>query len=572
MTDKIAAILNALDEDRTQALERLFSFLKIKSISTDPAFKADCRAAAEWSAATLNDIGFDASIRDTTGHPMVVGHYRSKAPGNVPHVLFYGHYDVQPPDPLDLWDTPPFEPQIKNDSSNGEVIVARGSSDDKGQLLTFLEAMRAWKSVTGDLPLNVTVLLEGEEECGSPSLAPFLDANADELKADLALVCDTGQWDRDTPAITTMLRGLASVEIIVRGANRDLHSGMFGGVAVNAARALATVLASLHDSEGRVLIPGFYDGIKKEGGEECGSPSLAPFLDANADELKADLALVCDTGQWDRDTPAITTMLRGLASVEIIVRGANRDLHSGMFGGVAVNAARALATVLASLHDSEGRVLIPGFYDGIIEPSETQQEQWSGIAGEAAAMLNEIGMSKSAGEAGRGILEQIWSRPTAEINGLIGGYTGPGVKTVIPAEASAKLSFRLVPGQDPAKILAAFEDHARSNLSYDCSVEFRDSSGSPAIVFDPGSPQMKAGARALEAEFGKAPIMMGCGGSIPIVERFRSKLGMDTLLIGFALDDDRIHAPNEKYNLSSFSHGARAWVRIVDELGYEPSR
>ena len=462
MTNDIAAILNELDASEDGAIKRLFELLRIESISTDPEFAPQCRVAAQWCADMLLELGFDASVRETKGQPMVVGHYTPVGVVRGPHVLFYGHYDVQPADPLELWDTPPFEPQIKDDPKNGKIIVARGASDDKGQLLTFIEAVRAWKNVKGDLPLKISVLLEGEEESGSPSLAPFLEANKDELTADLVLVCDTGQWDRDTPAVTTLLRGL-----------------------------------------------GFS---------------------------------------------------------EIVVRAADRDLHSGMFGGPAQNAARGLALVLASLHDGNGRVLIPGFYDDVVAPSDEQLAQWAGIRDAAKDMLGEIGLTTPVGEQDRDILEQLWSRPTVEINGLIGGYTGPGTKTVIPAEASAKISFRLVPGQKPDKIIAGFQDYVRDKLPTDCSVEFLDSGGSPAIGFDLNTPQMEAARAALRDEFDRDPIMMGCGGSIPIVERFKNDLGMDTLLMGFALDDDRIHSPNEKYNLSSFRHGARAWVRLMNNL------
>ena len=462
MPDQINAMLNALDANEPDAINRLFELLRIESISTDPDFAPQCRDAALWCANMLSELGFDASVRDTAGQPMVVAHSIPQTPAPGPHILFYGHYDVQPADPLELWDNHPFDPQIKEDPRNGKIIVARGASDDKGQLLTFFEAVRAWKSVAGELPLKVSVLLEGEEESGSPSLAPFLEANKQELTADLVLVCDTGQWDKDTPAVTTMLRGL-----------------------------------------------GFS---------------------------------------------------------EIVIRAADRDLHSGMFGGPAQNAARGLAHVLSALHDDQGRVQIPGFYDDILSPSDAQRAQWAGIGKNAQDKLTDIGLSQAVGEADRDILEQIWSRPTVEINGLIGGYTGPGTKTVIPAEASAKISFRLVPGQDPQKIIKAFERFVQDNLLPDCSVEFKESGGSPAIGFDLDTPQMVAAREALEAEFGVAPIMMGCGGSIPIVERFKNDLGMDTLLVGFALDDDRIHSPNEKYNLSSFRHGMRAWIRILDAL------
>ncbi len=462
MTDILKPVLQKLDEMTDEALERVFELMRIPSISTDPAHHNDCIKAASYCADILKEIGFETSVKETTGEPMVIGQYTPDSSISGPHILFYGHYDVQPVDPLELWDTPPFEPGIVEDKQHGPVIMGRGSSDDKGQLMTFLEACRAWKEVHGNLPLRITVLLEGEEECGSPSLPAFLKEHADELKADLALVCDTGQWNAQTPAITTMLRGLASIEVVISGPNRDLHSGLYGG------------------------------------------PVRNPI--------------------------------------------------------------RVLTHILGDLYNDQGAIQIPGFYDDVIEAAPEQLEQWRNIGFDGQVFLNSVGLDQPAGESEYNALEQLWARPALEINGIQGGYTGPGSKTVIPVSAFAKLSFRLVANQDPDKVLEAVKTFVKDRLPADCKVEFKGEHGAPAVMFDQNSAPMKASAEALTEEFGVQAIMMGCGASIPIVEPFKNELGMDTLLIGFALEDDRIHAPNEKYNLSSFKHGRRAWARIMDKL------
>ena len=460
----LQSVLDRLAREETDALQRLFRLLAIPSVSTDPAYHQSCLDAAECCASLLRETGFEARVVPTSGKPMVIGHWRAGSSAKPRRrVLFYGHYDVQPPEPLEEWSTPPFDPHLADDSVNGKVIVARGASDDKGQMMTFIEAARAWLDVHGTLPLDVSILIEGEEECGSPSLAPFLAAHGDELKADLALVCDTGQWDAGTPAITAFLRGLAFSEITVNGPSRDLHSGLYGGPALNPLRVLSELLAALHDGEGRVAIPGFYDAIRA--------------------------------------------------------------------------------------------------------PSPAQLASWRALGFDEKGFLGGVGLSASAGEKGLGMLEQLWSRPTAEINGIVGGYGGPGTKTVIPAEATAKLSFRLVPGQNPRHVIACLHRFVAERLPADAKVSYAHEGGSPAVGFDTSAPAFLAAARALEAEWGRAPAIIGSGASIPIVESFRSRLGMDSLLIGFALDDDRIHAPNEKYNLRSFTKGARSWARILDELG-----
>ncbi len=460
----LTRVLDRLVKEEPSSLERLFRLLAIPSVSTDPSHHDACVAAAEWCASALREIGFDARVEPTLGKPMVLGHWRLKDGGRPRrHVLFYGHYDVQPPDPLDEWDAPPFAPRLVEDPRHGTVIVARGASDDKGQVMTFIEACRAWLAETETLPVDVSVLIEGEEESGSPSLTPFLAAHGKELEADLALVCDTGQWDEDTPAVTAFLRGLAFSELTVTGPSRDLHSGLYGGPARNPLQALAEILSGLHDKDGRVAIPGFYDAVR--------------------------------------------------------------------------------------------------------QPSPTELATWRALGFDSASFLGGVGLSTPAGEAGFSILEQLWSRPTAEINGVHGGYGGPGSKTVIPSHATAKLSFRLVPGQEPHKIIEGWHRFVEARLPADAGATFAGEGGSPAVGFDTGAPAFQAASRALQAEWGKPPVMIGCGASIPIVESFRSRLGMDVLLTGFALDDDRIHSPNEKYNLRSFTKGARSWARILAELG-----
>jgi len=459
----IEQVLSRIDDGFDGARERLFDLLRIESISTDPAYAEECQRAADHLSALLEGIGFDASVRETDGHPMVVAHYAPPAAqANQPHVLFYGHYDVQPVDPLELWDSKPFEPEIRTVGGR-EQIVARGSADDKGQLMTFIEAARAWLDVIGALPIRATILLEGEEESGSKSLGPFLDANAEELKADFAFVCDTNMWDAETPAITARLRGLVQDEVIVTGPAMDLHSGYYGGVAHNPIHILARIIAALHDDNGAVAVPGFYDGV----------PELS-------DELKA---------------------------------------------------------------------------------------QWQALDFDDNDFLDGIGQTTASGERDRTLLEKTWSRPTCDVNGIIGGYTGEGTKTVIASKASMKVSFRLVGNQDPIAIREAFRDFVRGMLPECCEVAFDAHGASGAIEIAEDNPMLDKAAQALEAEFGKAPVMMGCGGSIPIVGSFRETLGMDSLLIGFGLGDDRIHSPNEKYNVSSYHHGIRSWARIMGALG-----
>ena len=450
-------VLARIDADLPQATERLMALLRIPSISTDPAHAGDCEAAARWLVQDLASMGFDAQAHATPGRPMVVG----QAGEGAAHVLFYGHYDVQPVDPLPLWHTPPFEPQLQ-DSPRGPVIRGRGASDDKGQLMTFVEACRAWIAVHGRLPARVTLFFEGEEESGSPSLVPFMKSHQDLLRADLALICDTDLFDADTPAITTMLRGLLGEEITITGPRMDLHSGMYGGAATNPIRVLTRILASLHDDTGRVTVPGFYDGVSE-----------------------------------------ITPDLRA---------------------------------------------------------------QWDALGFDQSQFLADVGLSLPAGEQGRTVLESVWARPTCEFNGITGGYAGEGFKTVLPSKATAKVSFRLVGKQDPLAIRKSFREMVRAMVPADCSVEFKDHGAGPASVMDTSSPAFDKARAALSAEWPRPAAFTGSGGSIPVAGYFKTILSMDSMLIGFAMDDDLIHSPNEKYDLRSFHKGIRSWARILDAL------
>jgi acetylornithine deacetylase/succinyl-diaminopimelate desuccinylase-like protein len=460
----VAPVLADADKNLDANIERLFAFLRIPSISADPAYRPDVKKAANWICNELKDIGCEAKVHETPGCPMVVGHYTPPhATAKTPHVLFYGHYDVQPADPLELWTSPPFEPQRIKGKDGVERMYGRGTADDKGQLMTFVEAARSYMRVHGALPIKATFLIEGEEESGSPSLVPFMKAHAKELMCDVAFVCDTNMWDAKTPAITTRLRGLVHEEVTVKGPSIDLHSGMYGGPAMNPIRGLTRMIAQIHDKNGKVTIPGFYDGVS--------------------------------------ELPAAT------------------------------------------------------------------KKQWKGLKFSDKKFLGEVGLKFAAGEKGRSVLEQIWARPTAEVNGMWGGYMGAGTKTVIPSEAHAKLTFRLVGKQKPEKVLKAFQAFAKKNMVGDAKITFSGrGGGSPASEISENNQFIQKSAAALKQEFKRETVLMGSGGSIPIVRYFKDILKMDSVLVGFGLNDDAIHSPNEKYNVSSFAHGIRSWIRIMDSL------
>jgi acetylornithine deacetylase/succinyl-diaminopimelate desuccinylase-like protein len=461
MTRSLDPVLAHLSRSRGAAIERWKDLLRIPSIGADPAHDGDTRRAASWMVDSLASVGFEASLRETPGQPMVVAHHPGPDDVAGPHVLYYGHYDVQPADPLGLWQSPPFEPTIV-EAEHGARMVARGAVDDKGQVMTWLEAMRAWHEVHGTLPIRVTVFLEGEEESGSPSLEPFVGAHKDELAADICVVSDTNMWDIETPALATMLRGLLYTEIALWGPAHDLHSGLYGGAVPNPLNVLTRILGQLHDERGRVQLPGFYDDVAELGEEEARQHAALPF--------------------------------------------------------------------------------------------------------DEAAFLASAGIGAPTGEAGRSTLERIWTRPTCDINGLWGGYTGPGAKTVIPAEARAKVSFRLVPDQDPARILEGLGAFVAARTPADCRTEIVSHGSSAALRIPTDSPFVQAAVRALDRAFGRPPVLIGMGGSIPAVEAIRRLLGMDSLLVGFGLADDRVHSPNEKFEVRCFERGILTHAALLAEF------
>ncbi|MEO9780211.1 MAG: M20/M25/M40 family metallo-hydrolase [Sedimentitalea sp.] len=452
-------VLSRIDTDLPAATDRLMNLLRIPSISTDPAYAADCDRAADWLVSDLNSLGIATEKRATPGHPMVVGHLD----GTGPHLLFYGHYDVQPVDPLDLWDHDPFDPDI-HETPAGKIIRGRGSSDDKGQLMTFVEACRAWKAVHGTLPCKLTFFLEGEEESGSPSLVPFMKEHAAELKADIALICDTSMVSPGVPSIAGQLRGMLKDEFTIHGPTRDLHSGHYGGPGLNPLRELSRIIASFHDTE-------------------------------------------------------------------------------------------------------TGAVAVEGFYEGVPEVSEEMLRQWRNSGFDEAAYLNGVGYTQAHGEKAYSTLEQQWSRPTLEINGLWGGYQGAGTKTVIPAEAHCKLTCRLVGDMDPDRLRERIRAHVEAQLSPDARVTWDGNlDGSPASVMNTDRPEFEAARQALSDEWEREAVIVGMGGSIPIAGFFKDILGLDSMLIGYANEDDAIHSPNEKYDLTSFHKGIRSWARVLDAL------
>lgn len=469
-------IFTALHNSEADAIARLMDWLRIPSISTDSKYRSQCREAAQWAADRLAEAGIKAELKptgsaDKPGHPIVWAEHAGAADYTGPHVLFYGHYDVQPPDPLSLWESPPFEPVIKE--ANGPIeddvpqrrIVARGAVDDKGQVASFLEALRAWKDQHGEVPIRLTILLEGEEESGSVHLDHFVRENRAKL-------------------------------------------------------------------------------------ERC------------------DICVISDTGQLGRGQPAITTGVRGMAYTNIVLHGPDQDLHSGMWGGKCPNPINELSKVLAQLWDSDRKVTIPGFYDDVRPISAQEKEAWARVPQDAVASLRKIGLPPEAdvGEKGFSALEREWARPTCDINGIWGGYQGEGAKTVIPSYAGAKVSFRLVADQDPEAITQKFFAWLEDRTPPGCRWELTDLHGGHPGNVSADSPYLKAAMSALEVAGGCTPHLIKSGGSIPVVGLLKAELGLDTLLIGFGLDDDRVHSPNEKFEIDCFTLGMRTHAALIAEF------
>lgn len=444
-----------LDAHEARHRDELDAFLRIPSVSAQSEHAADVAAAAEWLRAKLAAIGCATELVATPGHPIVVAEWRGAGP-DAPTLLVYGHYDVQPAEPLALWTSPAFEPTTRDGK-----LFARGAVDDKGQLFVHVRALEAHLAVRGRLPVNVVVVAEGEEEVGSEHLAAFLAAQVDRLRADAVMISDSAMFAPGIPSILFALRGLAYVQLDARGPASDLHSGMYGGAVVNPAMALARILATFHDAEGRVAIPGFYDAVRP----------------------------------WD-DT--LRAALRALPFDE-------------------------------------------------------------------AAWRDELGVAALGGEAGHTTLERLWSRPTCEVNGLLSGYTGEGAKTVLPATAMAKVSFRLVPDQTPADIEAKLAAHVAAVTPPGVEVTVTPLHGGAPWKADLHGPAFDAAARALEAAFGRPPVFTGEGGSIPVVGDFQRLLGAPVVLMGFGLPGENAHAPDEWISLDNLARGARAAAAFLDE-------
>lgn len=452
----IEAVEAYLQKNADRFVDDLSELLRIPSVSADSAFKGDVRKAAQAVERQMQAAGLKTELAETPGNPIVCGSL-TNSPG-APTVLIYGHYDVQPPDPLQDWVTPAFEPTIRDGK-----IYARGATDDKGQMLTHIKAIEAWTKSAGKLPVNVKVIIEGEEEVGSRNLDDFLEANREKLACDIVVVSDTSQYAPGIPAITYGLRGIIACEVTLRGPKQDLHSGIFGGSITNPVNALARIIAKLHDDQCQVQIPGFYDDV-------------APL------------------------TP-------------------------------------------------------------------DEREQFAALPFDEAAFFKSVGVKNGWGEAGFTSTERRWARPTCDVNGITGGYQGEGPKTIIPSWARAKITCRLVPNQDPEKIIKSMESFLRAACRPGIEMEFKSDHGASGLKFDTSSPYMQAASRAIGAAFGREPVFIREGGSIPIVKTFKDILGADTLLLGWGQNTDNLHSPNEHFTLADFHKGIHASARLMWELG-----
>ena len=444
-----------LTQNADRFVDELKEFLRIPSISADSKFAGDMQRGAEFVRDRLSDAGLTAEIIPTDGYPIVYGEWC--AAEDAPTALVYGHYDVQPPDPLADWISPPFEPDVREGH-----IYARGATDDKGQSYTHITSVEAWLKTHGRLPVNVKFVIEGEEEVGSSNLDGFLESHREKCRCDVAVVSDTSQY--------------------------------------------------------------------------------APGM------------------------PAITYGLRGILACEVTVSGPSQDLHSGMFGGSIANPVNALATMIAALLDERGRVQVPGFYDDVTPLSDGERQRLADLPFDDASYLEKLGVDAVCGEEGYTTLERRWTRPTCDVNGIAGGYSGEGPKTIVPAWATAKISCRLVPKQDPAILTAALEEFLRSHCLPGLRVDFKSYHGAPALVFDTHSTYMSAAQAAIERSFGVAPVLIREGGSIPVVGTFRDVLGVDTPLLGWGQDTDNLHSPNERFKLEDFHRGIRASAALWHEL------
>ncbi|MEX2092460.1 MAG: dipeptidase [Pirellulales bacterium] len=456
----MTAIDAYIESHRQAFVDDLAELLRIASVSADSRHAGDIRRAAEWMATRFKQLGLTTELVETAGHPLVVAE-SPPVPGK-PVALVYGHYDVQPPDPLGEWTTPPFEPSIRHGN-----IYARGATDDKGQMLTHVKSVEAWIRSGQKLPLQVKFLIEGEEEVGSTHLESFVAENRERLACDCVVISDCGQF--------------------------------------------------------------------------------APGV------------------------PAITYGLRGIAYYELKLTGPRQDLHSGTFGGGVTNPAGALVSMLAALKDADGRIQLPGFYDDVLPLSDAERQQFRDLPFDEDDFMRQLVVDGLSGEAGHTTLERRWARPTCDVNGLTSGYQGEGAKTVLPARASAKFSFRLVPNQDPTKISKALKKFLEARLPPGIRMELVDFHGAPGVVVPLESPYISAAAAAIEAGFGRAPVYIREGGSIPIVNTFARELDADVLLLGWGQNDDNTHSPNEKFSLADYQRGISASAHLWSELAKLPA-